>query len=364
MPEQQQPTVYKKWPKTIWEQFCQEFAVFFSMAVSNTVLVDGVEIDSLDHVSHFGVCSTAAATQVKTVSCPQFNLVTGARIIVGFTVTNTASSIQLNVNNTGAVNVVYKGSALPINVLTANSIREFVYDGTNYHLIGDLDTTATGVEAARVTLFEGFKIASDGSYESLLDDISNYDTLEIVACKSNNSGGDRNSYITQYIDVSTVLDNQSIYFRISALHSTGYILAMEVTFPDYNHFSFIGYNAVGITDCGITKITGIKYIQPDSYSTEEKLIGTWIDGSPLYRKVFANPSNGINTGLTSSNSKIHKIYGMCEDASNNYLPITFANGTSAVAARIVKTTGELYFEANIHNYTIQYVAVEYTKITS
>ena len=151
MPEQQ-PTVYKKWPKAIWEQFCQEFAVFFSMAVSNTVLVDGVEIDSLDHVSHFGICSTSASTAAKTVAISQFNLVSGAKVVVKFENTNTASNPTLNVNSTGAVSIKYKGSDISSDLLTAGSVIEFVYDGTYYQVIGiseqglssGLDTYTTG----------------------------------------------------------------------------------------------------------------------------------------------------------------------------------------------------------------------------
>ena len=137
MPEQQQP-VYKRWPKAIWEQFCEEFAIFFSMAVSNLVLVDGVQIDSLDHVSHFGVCSTAGNVQTKTVNISQYNLVTGARVTVKFENDNTAANPILNVSNTGARPIIYKGSSIPAGALSAGSVREFVYDGTNYLLIGDL----------------------------------------------------------------------------------------------------------------------------------------------------------------------------------------------------------------------------------
>ena len=137
MPEQQQP-VYKRWPKAIWEQFCAEFSIFFSMAVSNLVLVDGVQIDSLDHVSHFGVCSTAGNVQTKTVNIPQYNLVTGARVTVKFENDNTAANPILNISNTGARPIIYKGSSIPTDALSANSVREFVFDGTNYLLIGDL----------------------------------------------------------------------------------------------------------------------------------------------------------------------------------------------------------------------------------
>ena len=138
MPEQQ-TTVYKRWPKAIWELFCQEFASFFSMAVCNLVLIDGVQIDSLDHVCHFGVCNTEANIAAKTVSIPQFNLVTGARVTVKFSNTNTESNPTLNVSNTGARPIIYIGSSIAAGVLSAGIVLDFVFDGTNYCVIGNLN---------------------------------------------------------------------------------------------------------------------------------------------------------------------------------------------------------------------------------
>ena len=139
MPEQQQP-VYKRWPKAIWEQFCEEFTIFFSMAVSNLVLVDGVQIDSLDHVSHFGVCSTAGNVQTKTVNIPQYNLVTGARVTVKFENENTSTNPTLNVSDTGARPIIYKGTSIAAGALSAGIVLDFVFDGTNYCVIGNLST--------------------------------------------------------------------------------------------------------------------------------------------------------------------------------------------------------------------------------
>ena len=60
-----------------------------------------------------------------------------------FTVTNTAANPTLNVNNTGAKPIVYRGSAISAGYLAANRVYEFVYDGTNWNLMGDLDTNNT-----------------------------------------------------------------------------------------------------------------------------------------------------------------------------------------------------------------------------
>ena len=101
--------------------------------------IDGISFDGTANISHFGTCSTAAATAAKVVSCSGFTLTTGSRIIVQFTVTNSAASPTLNVNNTGAKAIVYRNAAIPASYLAANHVYEFVYDGTNYELIGDID---------------------------------------------------------------------------------------------------------------------------------------------------------------------------------------------------------------------------------
>ena len=102
--------------------------------------IDGVNFNGQAAVTHYGTCATAAATATKAVSITNFTLVTGARVIVKFTVTNTAASPTLNVNNTGAKAIQYRGAAITAGYLAANRTYEFVYDGTNYQLVGDVNT--------------------------------------------------------------------------------------------------------------------------------------------------------------------------------------------------------------------------------
>lgn len=105
--------------------------------------IDGVKFDGTADISHYGTCDTVAATAAKTVSLSNYALATGSRIVVKFTVTNTAANPTLNVNNTGAKPIVYRGSAIGAGYLAANRVYEFVYDGTNWNLMGDLDTNNT-----------------------------------------------------------------------------------------------------------------------------------------------------------------------------------------------------------------------------
>ena len=110
--------------------------------------IDGVNFDGSAAITHFGTCSTAAGTAAKVVSLTNFTLVTGARITIKFTVTNTAASPTLNVNGTGAKPIVYRGSAIAAGYLAANRVYEFVYDGTNYALVGDIDTNTNTTYSA------------------------------------------------------------------------------------------------------------------------------------------------------------------------------------------------------------------------
>ncbi|MDY6291688.1 MAG: hypothetical protein SPL86_09425, partial [Succiniclasticum sp.] len=105
--------------------------------------IDGVLLSRENDITHYGICSTDAATAAKTVACKNFRLATGSLIFVKFTVTNTAANATLNVNSTGAKVIQYRGSAISAGYLAANRTYGFMYDGSNYQLIGDLDTNTT-----------------------------------------------------------------------------------------------------------------------------------------------------------------------------------------------------------------------------
>ena len=116
--------------------------------LETTRKIDGVGFDGTADITHFATCSTAAATQAKTVDVTGFNLVTGARVTIKFTVTNTAANPTLNVNGTGAKAIKYRGSAISTGYLAANRVYEFVYDGTDYLFMGDINTDSNTTYSA------------------------------------------------------------------------------------------------------------------------------------------------------------------------------------------------------------------------
>ena len=108
-------------------------------------VIDSLSFDSVKYslTLPYGSCSTAAATAAKTVTVNNFDLDTGSRIAVKFTVTNTASNPTLNVNSTGAKAIYYRGSAISAGYLAQNRTYEFVYNGTQWEVVGDIDTNTT-----------------------------------------------------------------------------------------------------------------------------------------------------------------------------------------------------------------------------
>lgn len=105
--------------------------------------IDGMSVQGDANRITYGTCSTSAGTVDKVVACAGFALVTGAKIDVKFTVTNTATNPTLNVNNTGAKPIYYRGSAISAGYLAANRTYSFRYNGTQWDLVGDLNTNTT-----------------------------------------------------------------------------------------------------------------------------------------------------------------------------------------------------------------------------
>lgn len=103
-------------------------------------IINGLSVQGDINRINYGTCSTAAATAAKVVACAGYVLITGSKITVRFTVTNTAANPTLNVNNTGAKPMFYRGFAIAAGYLAANRVYTFRYNGTQYDYVGDLNT--------------------------------------------------------------------------------------------------------------------------------------------------------------------------------------------------------------------------------
>lgn len=131
--------------------------------ISQIKLPDNNTYDLKDAVArgvkmYYGTCSTAAATAAKvvTVSADQkFELKVGAVVMVKFSASNSASSVTLNVNSTGAKSIYYSNAVYTGTSTTvcgyANTHFIFMYDGTNWVWVGhgsDSNTTYSAMSVA------------------------------------------------------------------------------------------------------------------------------------------------------------------------------------------------------------------------
>ena len=108
------------------------------------------------------------------------------------------------------------------------------------------------------------------------------------------------------------------------------------------------------------------------YSTEEQRIGTWIDGKPLYRKVFGGlqcPNNAVASfsGILPNTDKIIRIEGISKTSmgSDEIYPIVFGKGeVDGIGLNLNQYSGSLFIVTtkDYSAYTCD-VIVEYTKTT-
>lgn len=98
---------------------------------------------------NYATCATAGGTAAKAVTISGFTLTTGIHVFVKFSENNSAAvgSLTLNVSGTGAKSIKCRGgnNLGTTGSIAANGIYEFVYDGTNWEMVG---SAVTGVKGA------------------------------------------------------------------------------------------------------------------------------------------------------------------------------------------------------------------------
>ena len=102
----------------------------------------------------------------------------------------------------------------------------------------------------------------------------------------------------------------------------------------------------------------------ENYTTEEQVIGTWIDGKPLYRKVYKveNQENSYGIARPSNVDTFTKLSVMQKDSSNAWIPAYY--WTSSDYLRIFATGDYIQIRTSKANNTfIHYIIIEYTKTT-
>lgn len=81
-----------------------------------------------------GTCSTAAATVAKEVTITNYELMVRSMLSIKFTNGISVANATLNVNNSGAKAIYYKGAALAADFIQAGDIVNLTYNGTQFDI--------------------------------------------------------------------------------------------------------------------------------------------------------------------------------------------------------------------------------------
>ena len=110
------------------------------------------------------------------------------------------------------------------------------------------------------------------------------------------------------------------------------------------------------------------YSADSVYSTDEMIIGRWIDGKPLYRKVIQGNITSKDQSLFVVNENVKtmiSIYGYDSPDGIYYFPFNYTqNGSTQKAIFYKKDTDTIEFRSNSYNSGEVFVVIlEYTKAT-
>ena len=285
--------------------------------------INGMSVDGSANRINYGTCSTDAATVEKTVSCTGFNLITGAEITVKFTVTNTASSPTLNVNSTGAKAIYYRGSAITTSYLAANRTYTFRYNGTQYDLVGDIDTNTKNTAGSTDSSKKLFLIGAES--QSSNPKTYSHDTAYV--------GTDGHLY-SNSVQVVNLSDTQDLMNKTY----NGYILADACAkgVSDSSSASAIGTGTDLVTERDVyyglptindvhTYASSTNIYAPTSVGTSGYILKSSGSGAPTW--IQSVPIANGGTGATTAAGAITNLGAMDLTSAQTVSGVkTFSNG--------------------------------------
>lgn len=131
---------------------------------------------------------------------------------------------------------------------------------------------------------------------------------------------------------------------------------------------------------GLIKLNGVNYwgsnygagiVAPMIYSDEEREVGVWRDGKPLYQKTVKVTSSSAHStiiahGIANIENVVH-VFGILDRADSVFLPTNYSrwDGTSEdlVGCHATTTDIALYVNTSAYYGKTVYVTLQYTKTT-
>ena len=222
-------------------------------------------------------------------------------------------------------------------------------------------------------------ISADSPMMELSDSIENYKSIRIEFISYMGVGTKEEGVVTTSTTYSVNYIKQ--YYTYSALEclvgfGNEYYSRQSFGFYDNKHLaltweSYSGWkhNTSHITVTGIRDRVSDAEKNFNKYSTTEEVIGTWIDGKPIYRKCFnytATTGEVIVADLSSLNiDTVCHMYGNFKDGNALIESIPFYLHSAYTVTPFYKLADKsLRLTVNIANLTgTGVVIIEYTKTT-
>ena len=221
-------------------------------------------------------------------------------------------------------------------------------------------------------------IKSNSAMMELSDSIENYKSIRIEYITYDGRGAGAglicNLPIVVSVDyIKTTYGYNAITTGVTSSNSSNFSFG----FYDDKHlaqtwatYGSLAHNMSHITVTGIRDRVSDAEKNFNKYSTTEEVIGTWIDGKPLYRKCFnytATTGEVIVADLSSLNiDTVCHMYGNFKDGNALIESIPFYLHSAYTVTPFYKLADKsLRLTANIANLTgTGVVIIEYTKTTS
>lgn len=283
----------------------------------------------------YATSSTTAITvaKVATVLRGTFSLVAGAKVTVKFTYANTATNPTLNIGSTGAKNIKYIASdgtvTTPTSWWGAGDVVTFIYDGTQFLMQPTLSMGGSG----------GTLVGHIGRSDILST------TEKVVGCSTDGKPIYQKTFTGTlptgsntdfYIDVGTIqnldeltktfgyvkwYDTSTVYGWMAFPETDGRSISGSATTVTFAVYSVVNTITINMKGAGVGVFKGQPYVltvqytkttdsansfnfsDANDYSTTEKIVGTWIDGSKLYQKT-------VDFGALGNNTTAQKAHGI------------------------------------------------------
>lgn len=379
----------------------------FSGSSTKSYVTRGEKYDWNSGNTVYGTCSVSASTVAKTVTIVRgiFNFDAGSRIAVKFSYANTISTPTLQVNSLvkNIKCIDESGNTYTPSIWwNANDIVEFVYDGTQFLMQPTMQMLFAG-QSTRIPREQIYSTAekvvgcwTDGRpvYQKVITGTTNsssdtkYFSIgatinQIISCEIMLTDTSGNFIPAKGLNVvNSTLGSSSVEgIRVIATNNNvstnknSLIVRTTVqTWQGVSFFAIVQYTKT--TDSA----NSFNYGDPNDYSTTEKIIGTWIDGKPLYQKTLSDTLPNCTTDGTEATKLISMgvtaklITGLkliavrsngtevvtgnyyVLDASGKYIKVSGNNSSSSNP----NTIGLALNKANWANSPC-YVTVQYTK---